>query len=625
MSPRLLTLPFLALLALLVGVAAPAAAEPIPGLPETTVGLPFTLSVQGANGRSEVLAPVPDGANPLRLTGEITANYNYPGTVTVDIGGRRAAEVDAMKGGPVDIALEPGDLVDGALPVTMLVRLTSEEDCFADDNASATLKDARLTYQYPATPPDTVGTFLSPGILRYTVVVSPDAGTAAQSAALNAVSALTLRFPSPTVVDLQVTDTAPEASFQERVVVIEEAPGTTLTVADGTLTVAGEGDGLTSAAAALGSDNLDLIDQVEASDVTASPQFEVRNDPVSLAELGIATWQTAGIGKHSADIGINQPAFGQQLEALTVALTGSVTPVPEGGQGRVDFLWNGLLLDSVTMAETSALKSTLKIPADLLRRDNTLTLQMSFIPPGGKCFPRGIDGRVDIDTAGSTVTPKAGTSVPPGFERFPQAFGAQVPVTLEPAGDDAALRQAGLLVAALQSSGSQQFTYQVADEGSGAESQDAGIVVGESSSTATEFKAPLQDSTLTSLGQPDQVFAAALTEPFAGLQAFAGDGRDLVLLNAFGDEQTSAPLATALAGYANQPPLRWSKLEKQVVVMGTDEVAVTSSYTQPAQPDKTRTLLIATIVGFALVALAVLLWLWRRPRGEAEPPPGAAA
>ncbi len=630
MRPNALVILLAALLALSATLATPAAAAPIPGLPEESARLPFTLSLQGANGRSEVLAPVPEGANPVRLTGVIKSNYNYPGTVTIDVAGRRGAVVDATTGGPVDIALEPSDVLDGTIAIVMYVRLTSEEDCFADDNATATLTDARLVYQYQPDPATTIGTFLSPGIAQYTVVVAPDATAGAQSAALNAVAALTYRYPDPTEVELLVTNDPPAATFQERVVVIEESPSAaatanTLTVAGGALTIAGGEQGLNSAAIALGSDSIALIDQATVSDVSADAQFTVRSDQVSLAELGIATWQTEGIGRNTADVSINQPAFGQELESLTIELVGSLTPVADGGQGRVDLLWNGQLLNSVEMAEATALKRTLTIPPNLLRRDNTLSLEMSFIPPGGKCFPRGIEGRVDIDTENSTVTPVTGTSVAPGFERFPQVLAPDAPVALGTSGDPAdALSQAGLLVAAVQSAGSQQYTFQAVDTEAMAAASTAGLLVGGDPNTAATFKAPLQESTLTSLGEPDPVFAAALSAPFASLQAYADGDRDLVLLADFGDQPTAPTLATALAAYANESPQRWTKLEHQVVVMGGDEKAVASTFAQPVEPDKSRTLLIATLVGFGLVALIVLLWLWRRPRGPAHPAPGTA-
>lgn len=151
---------------------------------KTTTGtaeLPYTLGIQGANGQSRVQVSIPQGGTATRLTGTLKAAYNLPGKVILTANGRKIAEVNAQTGGDVNSALKPVDLVDGVLPIVMSVKLESAKDCFADDNAVATLTSARVAFTIPAVAPTNIGAFPVswPGFLHHCRACIPQQGRTA--------------------------------------------------------------------------------------------------------------------------------------------------------------------------------------------------------------------------------------------------------------------------------------------------------------------------------------------------------------------------------------------------------------------------------------------------------------
>lgn len=627
MKSRLM-LAFLVTVTGVLTAMAPAAAEEL----TSSVALPFTLSIQGANGRSEVLAPVPEGAVPLQLTGTVNATYNYPGVVSISVAGRDAVEVDATTGGAISIPLTAADVVEGRVPLLMAVRLTAQEECFADDTATAVLADALIDFQYPATPPDTIATFLSAGVQQYTVVVSPSASAQAHGAALTAVAALTRRFPTPTLVELLATDEVPEATYLNRVIVFTEQTldndsANTVEVLNGAMSITGEGDGLTQAATALADPNTSVLVQPATSDLSAPADFTLRDGAVSFKDLGVNALELTGIGRQQAQISLTQPMFGQPLESMRVNLTGALTPLPEGGQGRVDLSWNDQVLTSIPMSANPNFTRSLEIPTDLLRRDNSLGIALFYSPPGGACFPPGMPATLEIDTVTSTADAKVGTSVVAGFDRFPQVLEATVPVALDSGmPPDEALAAAGDLVASLQSASPQQYVFEVQSIDDVRRDGRPALIVGATETTSTRFEAPLRDSNPTRIGIGSPTFQAVLVGPFAALQAFSSDDRNLVMLtNVNPTSDGASQLATSLASYANEPPTRWGQLTGQVVAMAVDGEPIATNITQPPPPNESLTVLIATVIGFTVLIVLILFWLWRRPRGAAPPPPGGDA
>ncbi len=644
----------LACLAIGAGATGVAWAANAPVVPDNvaTAKLPYVLSVKGAGGSSTVAVTLPDSATPIVFDGVVRSTFTYEGTIIVTINGRRIAQVPARTGGPVHAVANADDVERGVAVIGMYVQLDAHEDCFVDSTSTATLDNAVLTYSHPVTPPTSIGTFLSPGLSRITVQVGTKAGVAEQQAALDAVAALVHLYPVPTVVKLLVSDTPPDDDFLNRTVVVQatggsqgtgsaspaatgsSAGGTLEVRADGALYLTGEPNALAGTAFALADPALSLFEGRRLEHVAGTPDWAPATGKTSLADLGASSISMSGVGQLQSIVAINQPAFGQSLASLQVTLDGVITPLPEGAAGRVDFLWNGTLIDSVGMSDETQLNPVLSISTQQLRRDNQLTIDFSYVPASGKCTPQPLAARLDFDANQSFVIPTFGDSVPPGFERFPQVLGSTVPIALGSAGSPVSLlQQAGDLIAALESSTSQQLAVNLMTAADFESAGVAGLMVGAGSTETDTLGAPLTINDLISVGDPAPRFSAALPGPLALAQAFFADRRDVAILGPIPTDATSEAGRAALqlnAQFADQVATgvgRWTQLTGQVVSMGAagqlQEIAL------PAEPISTatsgRTFLIVGLIATAFLVIGLVVWSKTKPKKPAPALPGSTA
>ena len=618
-----------------------------------STGLPYVLSVKGGGGSSSVAVTLPDSATPIVFDASVRSTFTYDGTIVVTINGRRIAQVPARTGGPVHAVASADDVSQGLVVIGMYVQLAPQADCFVDSTSTATLADARLTYSHPVTPPTTIGTFLSPGLSTLNVQVGTKAGPAEQQAALDAVAALVHIYPVPTVVRLRVSDEPPKDDFLNRTVIVQATPtttpasgssaspaatastaGGTLEVrSDGVLYLTGPASTLSGTAFALADPALSLFEGRRLDHVVGTPDWAPATGKASLASLGAGNLSMTGVGTLQSVVAIDQPAFGATLSAVQINLAGVITPLPEGASGRVDFTWNGTLIDSIGMSSQTDLNPQINIPAAQLRRNNQLGIQLSYVPTSGKCTPQPLAARLDIDSSQSYVTPTFGDSVPPGFERFPQVLGSTVPVGIGSAGDPAALlAQAGDLVAALESSTPEQLSVNLM---SAAEFESAGVpgvLVGAAASDTETLGAPLTVNDLISVGDPAPRFSAALPGPLALSQAFSHDKRDVVILGPIPSDLTSAAGKAALqlnAQFAEQVATgagRWSQLTGQVVSMGaTGQLQQIALPTQASQSTSARSFVIVGLIATAFLIIALIVWSRTKPKSEAPELPGASS
>ncbi len=604
------------------GGLSPAAAAETASTP-----LPFALTAQGASGRAQATISLPEGSNPIRFEGRVDTTYAYPGRILFTVGDRRVAELDATRGGAVSFPVRNADMTDDQVTVAMLVQLEAEENCFADDNGRAVLNDARLTYRYEANDIESIGNFLSDGVRSYTVVVPTEPTPAEQSAGLTAVAALAHRYASPTSVGLIASDSPPAATFLNRQVVIRQTTATapaqnTVRVNDQSqLLVDGTAEGINNAAIALANDNTSVLDSVRANNVTAAAAFTELSGTLSLRDLGVEQVSLEGVGRQEVTIDLSQPQFGQTIQDLTINLVGAVTPLAAGAQGRVDFVWNQRMLTSVELGRSTVISQSLAIPADQLRRQNQLALVLSYVPPGTTCAPPGLSARFDLDPQQSTVTATPGESLAPGFDRFPQALTPVVPVAFGPGGSlPSLMAQAGSLAVALSQNWPQQLQFRAVLMDEVDSAGDAVIVVGATDETTTALGAPLRVGEQIELGQGSVDFGAGLNAPMGYLQAFVRGSQEVILLgrsNYADDQAASDRLAAEVARWVYTNPNKWAGLGEQVVVMGADEVLQTLDLRQNIM-DRFTVMMIASGIGLLIVAVAVLAWLWKRPRRKSQ-------
>ncbi|NPA26972.1 MAG: cellulose biosynthesis cyclic di-GMP-binding regulatory protein BcsB, partial [Chloroflexi bacterium] len=158
--------------------------------------------------------------------------------------------------------------------------------------------------------------------------------------------------------------------------------------------------------------------------------------------------QMRGVGTLETQIRFRQSDFGQPVRQVRLYLQGMYTPVPPTGFATLMVLLNDGLVATQPLDRGGSFTLRVTFPKALLQRENTLTLRVLYTPPGGECRLGSHDIVVDI-AENAFLEAEPGQSLPPGFERYPQALLPEFEVALD-ALDIQALDLASILVAALQ-------------------------------------------------------------------------------------------------------------------------------------------------------------------------------
>ncbi len=418
---------------------------------DTILESPDVLTISGIRGQATTTIPLPTDAVPVLFAAVVTSSYTRPGELIVTLGGRDIAPVDALTGGDVLALMSTEDLDDeNRLQVGLRIALGDDDErCFDQTGVAAVLDDIKIAYEVPIAAPESVADFLTGSPRSVTVSVPPDSAPQLHEAALNTVTVMAKTFPRPTEVGLQVEAPIPANPSLDRLVEVTESAESKVEVVDGILKITGPADTLTSAARSLASDSVAVLGEPTAGEPRATIAETIPSLSRSLADLGKANPALAGVGIVESTFGISQSDFGRPVNQMTISLVGAVTPV-QGGEGRVNLLWNDELIDSVPMTNESDFAMSVTVSGAEVRRDNSVTIQLEYLPRGGECTLDGLPARLDIDTQASTITASAGSSVT-GFEMFPQALTTTTPVAFgsQQSADESAA-QAGQILASLQ-------------------------------------------------------------------------------------------------------------------------------------------------------------------------------
>lgn len=562
-----------------------------------TIGLPYELSIQGGYGDAEVVLPIPEGTSPTRLTGSISSTYSAPGSLVVLINGHRAATVPAQTGGEFRIPLSGRDVVEGTLTITLRADLDPDEDCWLDDRAVAALTDARVRLDTAPPAPTTIAGFLSPAVTAFTVVVPATPTAAEQEAGLDAVLALAHRYGGSATITLDATDQISAGPGDGRLVLVEESDGdgNDIEVRGGRLLISGSADELPLAAVSLADPNLGVLAATSVSDLTGRADYRPLTGAASLHDLGIDALSVRGIGRVAQTVSVAQAAFGQPVEQLVLDLSGTATPVVPGQQGRVSIRWNDRLVSSRALTEDSRQSWRFTVGPDDLRSVNYLTAELEYLPASGRCSDPGLPGQVQIDVGASQVTPTFGQGSANGFQRFPQAFGAVVPVAIAGPGRPS-LAHAAQVLAGVVAPSPLQYTVEMVQVPALAER--GGVATGVDPGQVASLGAPL----------PDQGPPPGTTAPYAALQAFPNGDADIIVLSAEPQSQ-----AESLATWPLRQDGGWAGLTGQVYVMGADSDQPEPVAAVTAAPDKRTPQFVAAAIITAVLLVALILWLRHRP------------
>ena len=573
-------------------------AAPVSGAPSGYIlEVPDDLTISGISGDASTVVELPAGATPTSFTGRVSSTYTLPGDLIVTVNSRELAKVDALTGGSVSGPLTADDLRDGALRLGFKVSTVGDDRCFDQSGVSAVLDQIAITYQAPSTAPRTVADFMVGAPRSVTVSVPPGSSSAVHEAALNTVAVMAKTFARPTAVTLAIQAPAPANPNLDRVVAVSEGGDPKVAVVDGVLVISGPAESLTTSAQALASSNVAILGEPVAGGPSASVGDVIPALTSSLVDLGKGSPQLAGVGIVEASFGVSQSDFGRPVRAMTLTLTGTSTPV-QGGEGRVNVLWNDELIESVPLTDESTFNVSMAVTGAKIRRDNSVTLQLEYLPRGGECSLAELPARLDIDGEASTISATAGRSAT-GFDMFPQALTSSTPVAFGSAqsADDSVV-QAGQILAGLQRLSSREIKVSLLDWAEFVADPRPGLAVGVGPGEDTEIATPLRYAPFRTVDVDDNTLTAEVAGSFAAFQAYLAGERALLALGGVGADAPAQ--ADLLAVVSNENPAGWFNLVGSIAVAQPDRATVfLAPESISAQPEQT-----------GASSLRSFRWLW---------------
>lgn len=571
-----------------------------------TQTLPYSVSLSaiGEGGQASTALPIPVGLSPVTLVGKVTAIAASDGVAVISVGTSQT-EVSVRAGGTFELAVPAGTVVNSELVLTVLNRLSPQpnELCSYDSSTTVTLADIQIVATGTEIPPTTVADFFSPAVRNITVVVPDAQNFSVNEAALTAMATLSAKYGRDTVITAAVSSDAispPGPGVRVVVIAANFDATTTLTLSDSgvpTLTLTGPATELSAAAAALGGATLGLAGAPTVSALAENNAAAPRS-VFTLADFGTAQPTLAGVGRLTYSTTVSQSRFGGPVSSFTLHLEGGNTPTPPGGIVTATVLWNDLIVDSQSIASTDAYSVDAVIDSTLVKRDNTLTIRLEAIPPGGYCSTTPLPAELGINGSASTIAGQPGQTLAAGFQRFPQVLTNTVRIAFGTDGaDESTLIQAAHLISSLQRASTTPLTVNLVTLADFGKASYPGVVIAATPADAAALKTPLRFEAWRAVDASGKKFTVTVDGPFAALEAFDAGGRDLLILGGTAPAGQSSVLTDSLAIQADANPFGWFVLTGDLLVA------------QPGLP--LLALSTATIVPQASVAneFTVPLWL----------------
>gem|GEM_PF-6333322 len=394
----------------------------------------------GVSASTTVFLPVPGALTATSLAGVVVGAPGTPvGDVVFSSAGHRLASVRLANDGaggttPFSVPL------DGVAPVNGQLRLDVEAslpliDAYCQGQflvPELDLDGMAVTYGGRATSPATIAAFLPPFLaaLRVWIPAAPT-GAAAEGAIAVADEIIARYGAAPVRVDVRplasdVPDPGPFDPLSRDIVFSgpSAAPGAQLvSSASGAplLLISGDGDPLRHQVDVVISE---LVKLVASDHLTAGGRFIPRRIPAAeqtFTDLGIGSLAVHGQGSLRFTVRFAQADFGHMIDWVRLHVSGTHTPIPAGAAASLNLFFNGQLVASQLADRSGSFHVAPVIPVTHLSRDNTVEVRFQYVPADGVCSRFSVPVDVQL-SATSSVETRAGTSLPIGFQRLPQAL-----------------------------------------------------------------------------------------------------------------------------------------------------------------------------------------------------------
>lgn len=610
-----------------------AAASPVPAALVQPSG---AVSAYAGQGEQDLGIRIADGLEPTRVHATIIVSGKPQGTIRVAVNGRTVQEAQAAPTITLDAQVSTADVNASQLRLG-LEYIPGTGNVCTGASSSARLSGVSVQVAGAEKPPATVADFFSPAVPAILIPVPKDPAADVSAAILTAAAALAHRYPDAAIA------VVPQGDFDARVaklpvgariISVTPDPGETRTRLSDTaghpqLVISGHADGLRSTALSLSSDDTALAGSPAVSGMTASAPA-APGLTQSLKDLGAQNLQLSGYGTPESFIGISQSQFGGPVSSASVHLQGTHTAIPANAQAELSVYWNDYLLSSKTLAGGDSFAVDGTVPAGQIQSRNGLRIRMAALPAGGDCTgPAGtMPMDLTFDTTASSITATRGSSLAPGFSRFPQVLGRSLPVAFADGNTSQANTvNAAALAVSLQHDAAQALDVRVVAPDALKASSESGLVVGATTAVAQELSAPLRLAEFRTITPDTQQYGVGTTAPYGVLEAFEQGGRNLLMLGAWapaGDTVAGPGLQGSLAGYVQGRAGGWSTLSRNLLVTQPSGAPVllesNAVVPQAAVADDYRQYAIWALAaaGVLVLAFGARTWVRRQRRRNAK-------
>lgn len=555
-------------------------------------GKPLALSTPSGDAFFSLY--VPTGTTPVAFTATILTRGPITGGIVTVTTPTSVYPVDITSTSglsPLSVPLSEADVVNGAVAIGVHVDLNvnssflNPNGCTSTASIVAQIQSAAGVLSGAVLSPSTPADFWPPSLAHVTIwlprlgfLSSQDARFASQAsmevAAIvgqqygpNTKISFAEGAPKPHPIDPLVRDVAVMVGGAQRSssISVENVGGAPV------LFVEGWGTKLVSAGATVSRADLALATAPTVGSVSSRVdsrhpvQYTTASNGtrnITLAQFGIPT-VIEGLGTVDDSQALPQAQFGTPISSLQVRVQANYTPPPPGGVATFSILVGNYIVASQGLGNAGTLSMDANVPTSVLSRAQEVDFRLNYSPPGGFCHSGLVPVEVTLNPASGFVA-QPGQTLAPGFSRSPQNVVSGINVQLA-SENHTTLEAACRVIVSLAQILPYAPSITMSSPALATQGNQTELVVGATPSMAKALHAPLllgsyrvESANGTSLGY-------SVDQPFAALEAFSQNGRDVILLGTY----RSPYLAGELARELNQAPTGWFAL-------GVGQVAVTT-------------------------------------------------
>ncbi|WP_141562666.1 hypothetical protein [Mycobacterium neglectum] len=560
----------------------PGDAPPVITIGWQQLGINPQVALVGDDMTQKIVIPVPEGLQPIAMTGVIESVSNIPSGViqaqTTDGRPVGAIPIPILAAGqpPVGFSLDIASAPVVRREIQLNLILQVDADTVCRPIPMLVMGNISVSYAGGAQSPQTIEQFLPVIAPVVDLYVDPAPTDAEKITTLRLVAAVS-KYYQPAKVTMNVRPlprTAPgpppDRDGAARGIVIrdvdEPKPGVQLVTDAGGpfLVFTGRGEAL-ARQAGLFRDDLQKLAQANSFAIeSAASETDEKTAKATFGEL-LLGGSTTVLGENYIYLSLARAlAAATKPGIVDVHLLANYTPLDEDEKGTMIVAVGDLVLTTVRLDASGRVDSNFSIPADLAARNQDVTVTVRY-EPGPGCTPLTLPMNFDIDPMSTAIVRRGGEVSMGGFSALPQGFIPKFQVAFDGSDPDE-LAHAATIIELIQRLSSTAMLPELVSLEQAAQSDTSALIIASAESVQrNDLDPPIapQGDNLSQVDLPSST-VIDIDTGLAALQSYAQNNRTVVLLTASGPWTLAAPLFGYVAGL----PEGWRELTGDVLVVG---------------------------------------------------------